>query len=387
LPAPFDSTTRALAHDNAAPALWAWAGGTATAAAWVAWFLLGQVAVVEVSHKARLEVQQAAHTVNAPLAGTLVRAAPALGAEVQAGDLLVQLESGPLALRLREEAARRAGVLSQVAALRSEITAREKAAALDQQTAVAANQGAQFRIEEAAAAASFAGDNERRLSAESEAGGVARADALQARAEARKLAAAQAAMGAEARRLQADAGARAAQQRAQVEALNRALATLVADASASSATLQRLELEIAQHRVLAPVAGRVGEVAALHAGEYVAPGQKLVTLIPAGALVAVAEFEPAAVLGRVHPGQKALLRLDGFPWAQYGTIATTVSRVAGEIRDNRIRVEFTPNTAWPAGVRAQHGLPGTMEVTLETVAPAQLLLRAAGQRMAGAAGT
>jgi membrane fusion protein, adhesin transport system len=387
LPSPFSHTTRALAHDGATRALWAWGLAAAVLAAWAAWFLLGSVTVVEVSRKARLEVRQAAHAVNAPLAGTLVAAVPALGTEVAAGDVLVELDAGALALRLREEQAHRDGLLAQMAALRQEVAAREKAAGLDRRTALAAEQGALFRTDEAGAAAAFADDNERRLAAESEAGGVARVDALQARAEARKLAAAKDALAAEARRIGADALTREAQQRAQVNSLQRTLATLQADAATSAATQQRLALEIEHHRIRAPVAGRVGEVAPLHAGEFVAAGQKLVTLIPAGELIAVADFEPAAVLGRVRPGQSAQLRLDGFPWAQYGTVAATVSRVAGEIRDNHIRVEFTPRAGWPAGVQAQHGLPGTMEVTLETVAPARLLLRATGQRLSGAAGS
>lgn len=386
MPTPFSQTTRALTRDGPAPALWAWGLAAVVLVAWTTWFLCGSVSVVEVSHRARLEVRQAAHTVNAPLAGTLVAALPALGTEVKAGDLLVALDAGPLALRLREEDARRQGLLAQQAALRQELASREQAVGLDRQTAQAAVQGALLRTDEATTAAGFAGDNERRLTADSEAGGTARVDALAARAEARKLTAAQNALAAEARRIATDALARAAQQRAVIDSLQRTLATLRAEANTSAATLQRLALEVDHHRIRAPVAGWLGEVAPVHAGEFVAAGQKLVTVIPAGELIAVADFEPAAVLGRVRPGQSAQLRLDGFPWAQYGSVAATVSRVAGEIRDNRIRVEFMPSAGWPAGVRAQHGLPGTMEVTLETVAPARLLLRAAGQRLAGAAG-
>lgn len=383
LPSPFSHTTRALARDSSAPALWAWGLAGLALAVWMAWFVWGRVAVVEVSHKARLEVQAAAHAVNAPASGRLQAALPVLGARVQTGDVLAQFDGAATLLRLREEEARRQGLLAQTTALRQEIASLEQAAALDRQTAQAAAQGAQFRTDEAAAAAAFAADNERRLLADSEAGGVARVDALAARAEARKLAAAKDALAADARRQGADAATRVAQQRAQVEALQRTLATLQGDAATSAAAQQRLVLDIEQLRIRAPVAGVVGEVAPLHVGEFVAAGQKLVTVIPSGQLMAVADFEPAAVLGRVHAGQSAQLRLHGFPWAQYGTVAATVSRVAGEIRDGLIRVEFTPREGWPAGVQLQHGLPGTMEVTLETVAPARLLLRSTGQRLAG----
>jgi membrane fusion protein (multidrug efflux system) len=132
------------------------------------------------------------------------------------------------------------------------------------------------------------------------------------------------------------------------------------------------------------VAGTVGDVAPLHAGDMVGAGQKFATVVPAGALFAVADFEPRAVLGRVHAGQRARLRLDGFPWTQFGSLPLTVSRVASEIRDGRIRVEFRPDGAWPTGMPLQHGLPGAIEVTLDRVAPAVLVLRASGQMLANA---
>lgn len=384
MPAPFSHTTRALARDSSGPALLAYAVVGVALLAWLGWFFLGRVTVVEVSRQARVEVQQAAHTVNAPLGGVLVKAPPPLGTEVRQGEVLAELDSSALRLRLREEQARRDGLLAQVAALRQEIAAREQAAVQDRQAAGAAQAGADLRTQEAAAAAAFAQDNERRLRQESETGGVAKVDALQAAADARRLAAAQGALAADARRLAADSDTRLTQQRAQVDSLQRTLAALQSDAAQASTLLERLALDIDRHLVRAPVAGRVGDLAPQRPGETVATGQKLATVIPAGELIAVAEFEPAAVLGRVRPGQAAELRLDGFPWAQYGTVAATVTRVAGEIRDNRIRVEFAPRAGWPAGVQMQHGLPGSMEVTLEQVAPAVMVLRAAGQVLGGA---
>jgi membrane fusion protein (multidrug efflux system) len=76
------------------------------------------------------------------------------------------------------------------------------------------------------------------------------------------------------------------------------------------------------------------------------------------------------------------MRLDGFPWTQYGTIAATVTSVASEVRDGRVRVELTvhPNPASP--IPFQHGLPGSVEVEVEHVSPATLLLRVAGKLLA-----
>ena len=66
---------------------------------------------------------------------------------------------------------------------------------------------------------------------------------------------------------------------------------------------------------------------------------------------------PAVALGR-RAGQPARLRLDSFPWTQYGSLATTVSRVASEVRDGRVRVELTVASEPPARLPLQHGLRG-----------------------------
>ena len=79
----------------------------------------------------------------------------------------------------------------------------------------------------------------------------------------------------------------------------------------------------------------------------------------------MAEFLPAVALGRVRAGQPARLRLDSFPWTQYGSLATTVSRVASEVRDGRVRVELTVASQPTARLPLQHGLRGTVEVEVE----------------------
>lgn len=385
LSSPFSHTRRSLAQDRVVPALWAWGLAALGLAAWAGWFWLGRVAVVEVSQQARLEVSQAAQAVMAPRAGLLATPLPTLGRSVKAGELLATLDAGPEALRLQEEAARRSGLQTQLAELRQELASRHAAATLDADAAHASLQGAQARVDETTAALDRARDTERRLSTEAELGGVSRAEALQARTEARKLDAARSALQAEQRRLAADTGARAAQQRAVLETTQRQLTALAADLAGAQAAEQRLTLELARHQLRAPVDGQVAEVASVHAGEYVTAGQRLVTVLPAGELIAVAEFAPGAVLGRVRPGQAAVLRLEGFPWAEFGGVPARVSRVAAEPRDQRLRVELKPEGPWPAGIPAQHGLPGAVEVQLESVAPATLLLRAIGLRLTGQA--
>jgi adhesin transport system membrane fusion protein len=162
--------------------------------------------------------------------------------------------------------------------------------------------------------------------------------------------------------------------------------SLEGESAALQASIARLNGEIARYALRAPVSGTVAEVAALRTGAYVAQGQRLVTIVPPGEFAVIADFAPATVLGRIHRGQLAMLRLDGFPWPQYGGIAARVTRVSGELRDGLVRVEFAPELATARHFTLQHGLPGSIEVALEQVSPLQLLLRSAG-RMDGAAST
>jgi len=375
----FSRTTRSLAHDGGRRTLVAWLAAGLLLAAWFAWFVFGRVTLYEVSRHARLEVQQSAHPVAALVPSKVAVNTLVLGQEVHAGDSLIELDAAPEKARLAEETTRLQAIVPRVASLRKEIASLEQAAARDRAAAAAANDAAQFRTREAAAAVEFARDNERRLREESAIGGVAQIEAVRAHSEALKLNASQEALAAESRRLATEAQARAFQQEAQVESLRRSVLSLQGEAAASQAAIARLAQEIDRHIVRAPVAGTVADVAALHTGAYVAQGERLATVVPHGGLIIVADFAPAAVLGRIRPGQHARLRLDGFPWAQYGSLEATVTRVAGEVRDGLVRVEFAPALAAAPRLALQHGLPGSIEVGIEQVTPAQLVLRAAGR--------
>jgi Cation efflux system protein CusB domain 1 len=98
----------------------------------------------------------------------------------------------------------------------------------------------------------------------------------------------------------------------------------------------------------------------------------------AGMLKIMTDFLPPAALGRIQPGQPARLRLDGFPWTQYGAVSATVASVASEVRDGWVWVELAvrPDAAPP--IPLQHGLPGTVEVEVDRVSPTTLILRTAG---------
>jgi membrane fusion protein (multidrug efflux system) len=368
-----------LAGDTSAWAFAAWALALVLLLGWLSWFVLGQVTVFEVSKSARLEVQQSANPVAAAVAGKVVESRIVLGQEIHTGDVLVTLDLGREQLRLDEEKTRLAAYEPRLASLAREVASLKRAAQDDRGSADAAIASAKARAREAGAAADFARDNERRLRDESKAGGVAQTDALRAAAEAQKLFAARDAIAADATRIESEARTRRSQQDAQIENLERSIVTLQGEQTTTQSTISRLTQEMEQYVVRSPVDGIVGEVAQLRAGAYINAGQVLATVVPRGGLMVVADFAPAAVLGRMHAGQTGTLRLDGFPWTEFGSIDVRVQRVASEIRDRTVRVELVPLPTAGTKILIQHGLPGTVEIRMEQASPAVLLLRAIGQ--------
>ena len=375
----FSRTSRSLAGDTSAWAFAAWALALVLLLGWLAWFVLGKVTVFEVSKSARLEVQQSANPVAAAVAGKVVESRIVLGQEIHTGDVLVTLDLGREQLRLDEEKTRLAAFEPRLASLAREVASLKRAAQDDRASADAAIASAKARAREAGAAADFARDNERRLRDESKAGGVAQTDALRAAAEAQKLFAARDAIAADATRIESEARTRRSQQDAQIENLERSIVTLQGEQSTTQSTISRLTQEMEQYVVRSPVDGIVGEVAQLRAGAYINAGQVLATVVPRGGLMVVADFVPAAVLGRMQAGQTGTLRLDGFPWTEFGSIDVRVQRVASEIRDRTVRVELVPLPTAGTKILMQHGLPGTVEIRMEQASPAVLLLRAIGQ--------
>lgn len=378
MPSQFSQTTRSLANDRSIYVILAWLLGAALLAGWAGWFSFGAVTIYETSRKARLEVEQLPHHVSAQFPGKIAAASLVIGQEVRAGDILIELDASVEMLRLKEEEARLAGMPPRLESLGKELVSIEQARLEDRRASQAAIDAARSRAKEAEAAVEFARNSERRLREQSSAGGVAQIDALRALAETQKLGAARDALVAEARRIELDAQTRTHQSQAQLENIRRAILTIEGDANTSRATIARLKRTIEQHVVRAPVSGRVGEVAPLHADAYVTEGQRLATIVPPGELIIVADFDPGSALGRVQPGQRGRMRLDGFPWAQFGSIDARVSRVASEIRDSLVRVELVPTTDGVMPAMIQHGLPGAIEIAIEDTTPASLLLRAAG---------
>ncbi len=376
--AQFSQTTRSLRRDSSRFVLTAWVIASVALAGWVYWFVFGTVTTYQVSHRARVEVMQSSRVVQAVLPGKVLSSALTMGAEVKAGDVLLTLDNGAVQLRIEEEQTRLSNIPQQVASLEREIMSRRQERASDIESATAAAATATARQREAEAASEFAREYEQKLRQLSVSGLVAPVDLARAAADAKRFVAATESLASEIRRIESDAHTRLNQHDATIESLRHQIATLQGAMASARAGIASLSGDKDRYVVRAPITGRLGNVAPLQPGAYVTEGQQLATVVPVGDLMLVADFDPSLALGRVRAGQPARLRLDGFPWAQYGSIPAIVTQVASEIRDNILRVEFSIDAGAASGVPLQHGLPGTVEVSIENASPASLALRAAG---------
>jgi multidrug resistance efflux pump len=349
---------------------------------WSAWFFLSRVDRYEVSDMARLEVEQAAHVVQSPVDGRVTTSRVVLGKDVAAGDVLLELDARSERLQLQEELAKLSSIPAQAGALRAEIQAAEQARRDEQQATVAAGDQVRAQQREADANAQFAEQDAERLRRLKAQGLMTERDYMRARADAQGRRAGADGFQAALARLAGEQRTRDADREVRLRQIQEAITRLDAQRAMSAATIDRLREEIERRLVRAPIGGRLGDVEILRAGSVVNQGNKFCSIVPSGEVKVIAEFSPNAAIGRVRPGQSARLRLDGFPWTQYGSLAATVHSVGNEVRDGRVRVELAIDPHPHSAIPIQHGLPGSVEVQIERVSPATLALRAAGRLIA-----
>ena len=350
--------------------------------AWLAWAFLARVAVYTATDTARLEVDRAVHVVEAPVAGRVVATHLELDRKVAGGAVLVELDTEGQQLQYAETQTRLVALKHQIEALEGEKTKAEQALREMRQAVQVALDEARAQHREAHIAARFAtkeADRAKHLHAR---GYLSDAELQQAQAEAQQRLAAADRRRLATQRLQQEQRTRERDRQVELERLARELARLEGERATATATTERLTHDMAQRHILAPVTGRLGKIAALQPGVFVEEGDTLAAVVPDGDVHIVADFLPHTALGRIRPGQPARLRLDSFPWAQYGTLPATVARVASEALNGRVRVELTVSAASTRLITAQHGLTGTLEVEVDRVAPATLVLRSAGQLLA-----
>lgn len=380
--APFSRSLRALGAEGAGGGPVVLAVAIVLLAGWIAWAFFGRVTVWAVTPDARVEVAAAAHPVTATEAGRVEASTLALGRVVAAGEVLVELDRALQERALAEETARRAALEAELGALRVELEGARALVGTSEATGSAAVAEAEARAAQAEATARLAEERAERLAGLAAGRQVSELELSQARAEASAARAAADALRTGLSREGLERRGDAGDREVRVAALAREIAGLEGALATSDVTRSRLEAALERRTIRAPVAGKVAEAPTLAPGSFLAEGALVATVVPDGDLRVVGTFAPSEALGRVRVGQPARLRLDGFPWTWFGTVPATVAAVADEVRDGGVRVELHPEPLAESPIRLQHGLPGAVEIAVEEVTPAELVLRAAGRLLA-----
>jgi multidrug resistance efflux pump len=346
-------------------------------AVWTTWGTLARVTLYEISGQAHLEVDRAPHAVDSPASGKVVESLLRLDQEVSAGELLVRLDGDAERFSLTEERQKVTALEAELAALHAQASSIEHARQETARAAHAALDEARERVHEAEAPAHYAEQELQRIERLRAGLLISERDVERGRADALRARAAAESSNLSLVRIAREHTARDRDRTAALDQVRAQIAHLEGERRRSQVAVLRLNTEAERYVVRAPASGRLGDIAALRPGSVVHAGQRLGVIVPAGRLIAVAQFSPASAIGRIRRGQPARLRLDGFPWAQYGTVDATVLRVANEVRDNAVRVELAVAGSNPR-IAIEHGLTGTVEVAVEQVTPLILLLRNAG---------
>jgi multidrug resistance efflux pump len=348
---------------------------------WCFWAARARVTLYEVSSEARVELDAAAYPVQSPLLGRVVEAHLRVGQAVQRGDVLVEIDAAPEQLQMRQENVHAQGLELEVTRLRSQVAAEERARAEEQKAAQLSLEEADGRMREAEAASKYADAELSREQKMQQAGLVALRDLERVDAEARRLRAAFENTETAARRLPQEQATRDRERDVRIQRLYSEVSALEEQRNTVNAGVQGLKYEVERRLIRAPIDGRIGECMTLRPGSVVEEAENLASIVPSGQLRVVAQFPAEAALGRIQSGQLATLRLDGYPWAEFGSVSATVARVAQEIRDGNVRVELTINPSTRFRGRLEHGMPGTIEVAVEHVTPLALVMRTTGQWM------
>ncbi len=377
---PFHQTTRALNSERLTVRNGLLAALVVLCVLWVWWFCAGSVPVYRQA-EARVITVADPYPVTPNRAGRVVAHGLRLNRRVKQGEVLLQLDPYPVQKALEQAGAdvalHRDGHRQMTAAL----ARHEKLARADLEHADLRLNQIALAIEEQALALAALEDKHKRYKSLQQRGEIAELDFLeiekdveQARRRAEQLTIDRRLLVSE----RAQLATKAADQRGDLE---RRRDQAARDLRTAQSEQERLEHELAQYSVRAPVDGVLADVRPLQIDAYVAEGSEWAVLLAEETTMVRAAFDPAAAIGHLKAGDTAEMRLDGFPWIQHGTLSLVVREVAGEWRNGRVRVDFDVVTV-PAAIPLQHGLPGTVVVTGERVTPLQMLLRAVGGRQA-----
>ncbi len=375
----FARTLRSMRNERSRLPLFVAALAAGLLAGWGVWFARAPVRVFAVTTSARLEVGASARRVAALSAGRVAALHVALGNRVRPGDVLFELDARDAELELEEARARLPALAARRESLEREFETETERAATLERAGQAELEELSAWIRRAQSSAATARDEAARFETLHADGLIADAQALRLANQADGEESQREALHHQRERRGMELEDRLEEVRARLERLRGECAGVEGELACTRAAIERLEHAVTERFVRAPIDGHVGALSEHRPGDVVRAREELAVVVPDGELDIVAEFPVAEAAGRIAAGQPARMRLDGFPWAQHGSLGARVTAVAAEPSGSNLRVELEVLDAEAFSVSLRHGMTGVVEVTVEEVSPCVLVLRSVGR--------
>ena len=92
--------------------------------------------------------------------------------------------------------------------------------------------------------------------------------------------------------------------------------------------LAKARIKTAEMTLRSPIDGTVSGLAVSSLGQVVAVGEQVMQIVPQDARLEIECYLPNGDIGFVRKDQKAVVKIESFPFTDYGTIDAAVERVA-----------------------------------------------------------
>jgi membrane fusion protein (multidrug efflux system) len=382
---PFKRTLRSLSGDELGMRAALVGLSVAAVAGLAVWAFAARIPVLKISTLGRIEPHNAVHRIEPPESGKVLRSMLALDREVVEGELLIEFDAREQRLELEQSKINQATLTRDLVALDEQIARKKKEleqtvladeAALLEAEAKSRELGPRFQLAQ----------QRRKRAEESAPGVISELEKLERRAEQEEISRTVETQPMAIRRLQRDQLVRRAGIEGQLLQLKRDQLKAAGELKSLGLTIARLNHQIERRQVRAESSGQLVDVVELAAGDFITQGQRLGTILAKGPLRVRARF-PKETVGIIRPGQPAQLKLDGYPWSVYGTVAAQVASAGTEPTilatpeavPGTVRVELAAQPPADPRIKLQHGMTATVEVEVARVSPMLLLLRALGE--------
>ena len=379
---PFSKTIRSLDREPNALTSVTLAVFIGFLAAWVAVAAFVPVPVRLTTIDARLIAAAKPMPLHAQSTLPVERVLVDIGDFVSRGDLLVEFYAGELRVNLTAAKQRLAAFRQQHLAIQEEHRTSGEFFRQQQTNLEGERDRITARLTKAASELAWLEAEHRRLNAMAASGAVSRRDLQKSATDIDKASALMAEERATLASIEALLRANLSQADMEQARLDREAAEIAADIAEQQGIQDGLSERLTQAELRAPVDGVVGSMEMLGPGTSVAATDWLLTVVPDSGYEVEARFDSRA-LGQLRLGQAGWLRLDSFPWANYGLVPTTLVRLSNERQGREMTARFRIGDGIPPEIPLQHGLEGELEVEVRRVPIAELLLEVIGQFRSG----